>query len=157
MSDLKSLASQLAVYEMTGEELRAMVEAHAASIVACREKVNAALGALVPASEDDVPKELRRSEVFLQTLDQLAQFQDEAEFCASHIPKDKAFMFDATKLLAFRSRWAPLDLDVDKLAFAPRPAVAPSAQAERMQSSLLTATPRISFPDGVMIHRVPGR
>lgn len=157
----------LSVYELPGKELREMILEHANSLVECQKKVSAALEALpaepdfpelgiVPmARDDEMPSTPVRGEqsrvVFEKTIKQCAFYEAEARWLADHIPLDKAFMLNATQITSFKTRWGVIDLDVEKLRWAPAAAASPNAQAERSLASTVSATPRILFPDGTLI------
>jgi hypothetical protein len=138
----------LSVYELTGTELRDMVLSHANSLAACYRQVEDALEALPPDADADAPAETRRSAVFRGSMEAMQLAEAEARYLASHVPLDKAFMLNATQLLAFKKRWGVVVVDIDKLAWAPRAATQANEQAERSLASTVTATPRIILPDG---------
>lgn len=140
----------LSVYELPGTELRDMLLEHANSLTECQQRVAEARDALGPEG-DEVPAELRRSAVFTGSIERLALYEEEARYLARHIPLDKAFMLNATQLLAFKRRWGVVTVDVEKLAWAPRAGIDPNDQAERNLASTATATPRIVMPDGSLV------
>jgi hypothetical protein len=140
----------LSVYELPGKELREMLLEHANSLASCIRQVQDALEALPPEHDVEAPAEYRRSAVFRGSIGSLEVAEAEARYLAGHIPLDKAFMLNATQLLAFKKRWGVVTVDIDKLAMAPRAATQANEQAERSLASTVTATPRIILPDGSM-------
>jgi hypothetical protein len=139
---------ELACYELSGEELRGMVLAHADSIEDCAAEVQAALAALPPGADENAPPEKRRLAVFQGSIKELLYMEGEARYCAAHVPTDRKFMLTATQLLAFKRRWGKLTVDVNNLAWSPHASSPGSEQAERSQAALITQTPRILMPDG---------
>lgn len=135
--------AQLAIYGLPAAELQQMIDRHIDSITRCIMAIDEAMRALPEDADADAPPELRRKALFESELRNLAVAKDEAEYLLRHIPLEHRFMLTATQILGFRTRWGELKVDVEKMAMAPRSAAVASEQAERVQSSLITATPRI--------------
>lgn len=143
-------AGEVAVYELSGAELRDMVQAHAESIEDCATEIQSALMQLPEDADANAPPEKRRRAVFQGSIKELLYMEGEARYCADHVPPDRKFLMTATQLLAFKRRWGKVVVDIEKLAWAPNAAASGSEQAERAQASLISQTPRILMPDGTL-------
>lgn len=140
----------LRVFVYPADELRQMVRDHAASAQACIDELTKTMPEDRPITDEMAAGSGFQSsrEVFQAAIKSAETIRDEALFLADHVA-DGEHRLTAAELLAFKSAYGPLKIDQEKLRFAPAAATPVDMTAERRQSELIVAKPRIVLPPGV--------
>lgn len=149
----REVQAGLRVFAYTAAQLKEIVLGHAKSAQECIDELEADMPDEPETSTDVMATGTSFSsqrEVFQAAVRSATVIRDEALYLAEHVAPG-LHCFTAAELLAFRSAYGPLKIDHEKLKFSPAAATPPDQQAERRQSEVLVAKPRIVLPPGVRL------